>query len=172
MIEKRRQSTSFIFPAPFQFLLNIIDLLKKTIELNPDFHTAYAQLRMAYDSLEMKDELNKIIARVMEVLPTYLARHPDDARSHNYYAMELVRVGRTEEAKAEAAKGVELSPDDPLMMYNTACFYSTLDERQLAIDMLKKSIIAGLEDYDWIRTDPDFDNIRNEPGYHEIMKGK
>jgi len=149
-----------------------IDLLKKTIELNPDFHTAYAQLRMAYDTLGLKDKLNEIIQTVMEVLPTYLARHPDDARSHNYYAMELVRVGRIEDAKAEAAKAVDLSPDDPLMMYNTACFYSRLEEKQKAIEMLKKSIATGLEDYDWIKTDPDFDNIRNEPEYIELMKGK
>ena len=149
-----------------------IDLLKKTIELNPDFHTAYAQLRMAYDSLGMKNELNEIIQTVMEVLPTYLARHPDDARSHNYYAMELVRVGKIEDAKLEAAKAVDLSPDDPLMMYNTACFYSRLGEKQSAIEMLKKSIATGLEDYDWIKTDPDFDGIRNEPEFIELMKGK
>ena len=83
-----------------------IDLLKKTIELNPDFHTAYSQLRMAYENLGMTNKLNEIVQTVMEVLPTYLSRHPDDARSHNYYAIELVRVGRIEEAKAEAAKAL------------------------------------------------------------------
>lgn len=148
-----------------------IELLKKTIELNPDFHTAYSQLRMAYERMGHTNEHKAILQSVMEVLPRYLARHPDDARSHNYYAVELVQVGRIEEAKIEAAKAIELSPDDPLMMYNSACFYSRLGEKQLALEMLKKSILTGLEDYDWIRTDPDFDNIRNEPEYAEIMKG-
>ena len=149
-----------------------VELLKKTIELNPDFHTAYMQLRMAYERLGESEKHKEILKTVMEVLPQYLARHPDDARSHNYYAVELVQVGRIEEAKAEAAKAIELSPGDPLMMYNSACFYSRLGEKQLAIEMLKKSIAAGLEDYDWIKTDPDFDNIRNESGYIELMKGK
>lgn len=149
-----------------------IDLLKKTIELNPDFHTAYMQLRMAYERIGESKKADELSHTVMEVLPHYLARHPDDARSHNYFAIELVNVGRLEEAKAEAAKAIELSPGDPLMMYNSACFYSRLGEKQMAVETLKKSIAAGLEDYDWIKTDPDFDNIRNEPGYIELMKGK
>jgi serine/threonine protein kinase/Tfp pilus assembly protein PilF len=149
-----------------------IDLLRKTIELNPDFHTAYMQLRMAYERIGEKEKANQLSQTVMEVLPQYLARHPDDARSHNYYAIELVNVGRIEEGKAESAKAIELSPEDPLMMYNSACFFSRLGEKIIAVDMLKKSIAAGLEDYDWIKTDPDFDGIRNEPGYIELMKGK
>jgi serine/threonine protein kinase/Flp pilus assembly protein TadD len=149
-----------------------IELLKKTIALNPDFHTAYMQLRMAYERVGDQENVQKMIELVMELLPSYLARHPDDARSHNYYAVELIQVGRIEEAKLEAAKAVDLSPDDPLMMYNTACFYSRLGDKHSAIEMLKKSIATGLEDYDWIKTDPDFDGIRNEPGYIELMKGK
>ena len=26
--------------------------------------------------------------------------------------------------------------------------------------------------YEWIKRDPDFESIRNEPGYLELMKGK
>jgi serine/threonine protein kinase/Tfp pilus assembly protein PilF len=149
-----------------------IDLLRKTIELNPDFHTAYMQLRMAYERIGENEKAHQLSQTVMEVLPQYLARHPDDARSHNYYAIELVNMGRTEEGKVEAAKAIELSPEDPLMMYNSACFFSRLGEKLIAIDMLKKSIAAGLEDYDWIKNDPDFDGIRDEPGYIELMNGK
>ncbi|MFN0159240.1 MAG: protein kinase domain-containing protein [Bacteroidota bacterium] len=149
-----------------------IDLLKKTISLNPDFHTAYSQLRMVYERLGEKNEYEKILNMALDILPKYLARHPDDARSRNYYATELAQVGRKEEAKAELKKSLELSPDDPLMMYNSACCYSRLGENGLAIEALRNSIAAGLEDYDWIRTDPDFDGIRNEPGYIELLKGK
>lgn len=58
------------------------------------------------------------------------------------------------------------------MFYNAACAYSRLGEKESAIEALQKSIVAGLEDYEWIKTDPDFDAIRNEPGYIELMKGK
>jgi serine/threonine protein kinase/tetratricopeptide (TPR) repeat protein len=149
-----------------------IEHLKKTIELNPDFHTAYSQLRMVYECVGDTENYERMLKLGLEVLPRYLSRHPDDARSRIYYATELAQVNKKEEAKAEAKKALDLSPGDPLMLYNAACCYARLDEKELAIDTLKSSILAGLEDYDWIKTDPDFDNIRNEPAYIELMNNK
>jgi serine/threonine protein kinase/Flp pilus assembly protein TadD len=144
----------------------------KAIELNPNFHTAYGDLRVVYDRLGEKEKHDEILNRLLQIYPTYLAQHPDDARSHIYYAIDLAHVNRVEEAKQEAEKALELSPGDSLMMYNAACFYARIAEKNLAVDSLKNSILAGLEDYEWIKRDPDLDNIREEPGYIEIMNGK
>lgn len=152
--------------------LETVELLKKTIELNPDFHTAYGELRMAYERLGDKEKMSAIINEMLDLFPLYLSKHPDDARSHIHYATQLAVVGRRDEALEQTKKAIELSPDDPLMFYNAACAYSRLGEKGSAIEALQKSIVAGLEDYEWIKTDPDFDAIRNEPGYIELMKGK
>jgi non-specific serine/threonine protein kinase len=149
-----------------------IPLLQKTIELNPNFHTAYSQLRMVYERIGDKPNYDRMITLVLEALPRYLSQHPDDARSRIYYATELAQVGRVDEAKEQAKKSLDLSPGDPLMLYNAACCYARLNDAARAIDCLRESIQAGLEDYDWIKTDPDFDPIRTEPGYIELMKGK
>jgi adenylate cyclase len=149
-----------------------VEPLKKAIELDPDFHTAYTQLRMVYERLGDTENFQKMVASALEALPRYLSKHPDDARSHIYYATELALVGRADEARAEAKKALDLSPGDPLMLYNAACCYARLGDNKLAVDTLKSSVAAGLEDYDWIKTDPDFNNIRNEPEYIELMKGK
>ncbi|MCX6138537.1 MAG: protein kinase [Ignavibacteriales bacterium] len=149
-----------------------VELFKKTIELNPDFHTAYGQLRMAYERLGEKENMDAIIKVMVEMFPVYLSKHPDDARSHIHYAIQLATVGKDSEALAQTQKAIELSPDDPLMLYNAACVYSRLGQNTLAVETLRKSIIAGREDYEWIKTDIDLDGIRNEPGYIELMKGK
>lgn len=149
-----------------------VDLFKKTIELNPDFHTAYGQLRMAYERLGDKENMDAIIKLMLELFPNYLSKHPDDARSHIHYAIQLAAVGNTGEALEQTNNAIELSPDDPLMLYNAACVYARLSQNALAIETLRKSIIAGREDYEWIKTDIDLDGIRNEPGYIELMKGK
>jgi non-specific serine/threonine protein kinase len=149
-----------------------IPLLQKTIELNPNFHTAYSQLRMVYERIGDKANYDRMITLVLEALPRYLSQHPDDARSRIYYATELAQVGRVDEAKEQAKKSLDLSPGDPLMLYNAACCYARLNDAARAIACLQESIHAGLEDYDWIKTDPDFDPIRQEPGYIELMKGK
>ena len=145
---------------------------KKAIELNPNFHTAYGDLRIVYERLGETQKHDDILQTLLEVYPRYLAQHPDDARSHIYYAIDLAQVGRVEEARSEAARALELSPGDSLMMYNTACFYARMGESKLALEQLKNSIAAGLEDYEWIKRDADFDSIREEPEYIELMKGK
>jgi hypothetical protein len=38
--------------------------------------------------------------------------------------------------------------------------------------MLEKAIHSGFEHYDWFKRDPDLENIREEPKYIELMKGK
>jgi serine/threonine protein kinase/Flp pilus assembly protein TadD len=149
-----------------------VDLLKKTVELYPEFHTAYGELRMAYERMGEQEKYKEILARQLEIFPKYLALHPDDARSHIYYGIELAQVGRIDEARAEIIKALELSPGDPLMLYNAACCYSRIGEKRQAMRSLKESVMAGLEDYDWIKTDPDFDSLREEPEYLELMKGK
>jgi len=149
-----------------------VEMHKKAIELNPNFHTAYGDLRTLYERLGDKQKHDEILQTLIDVYPRYLAQHPDDARSHIYYAIDLAHIGRKEEARVEAARALELSPGDSLMMYNAACFYSRMGETKLALESLKNSIVAGLEDYEWIKRDVDFDSIRNEPEYIEIMKGK
>ena len=149
-----------------------VEMHKKAIALNPNFHTAYGDLRVVYERLGEKEKHDEILDSLLKIYPQYLAQHPDDARSHIYYAIDLAHVNRVEEAKREAAKAIELSPGDSLMMYNAACFYARIGEPTLAVDSLKNSVSAGLEDYEWIKRDPDFDNIRNEAGYIELMKGK
>ena len=89
-----------------------------------------------------------------------------------FFALTLGLVDRIDDAKREAAKALELNPSDPLMLYNAACFYARLDEKQLAMETLRDAFDAGYENFEWIKRDPDFDSVRNEPEYIELMKGR
>ena len=148
-----------------------VDPLKKVIELNPDYYVAYSDLLMVYEKLEKKEEMNELLdISIEEIYPRYLSKHPDDARAHLNYAIHLVHKGRVPQAKVEAAKAHELVSEDPVMMYNTACFYARLGEKGLALEMLKKSFNIGWAHYEWLKRDSDLDSIRNEPEFIELMK--
>ena len=56
-------------------------------------------------------------------------------------------------ARSEIVKALELSPGDPLMLYNAACCYSRIGEKKQAVKSLRESVLAGLEDYEWIKTE-------------------
>ncbi|MHB8581143.1 MAG: protein kinase domain-containing protein [Ignavibacteriaceae bacterium] len=149
-----------------------IEPFKKVIELNPDFYTVYADLRMVYEKLGDKENLNEIVKTTLNFIPQYLEQNPDDGRARIYYASTLVFVNKTEEAIIEAKMALELSPNDNVMLYNAVCLYSRLNERKLAVDTLRNIISSGFEHYDWIKRDPDLENIRNDPEYIELMNGK
>ena len=149
-----------------------IDLYKKVVSINPDFYSAYADLGVSYEKLGDEKGQKETLALLMEVYPRYLSDHPDDARAHVVYAIDLVKVGKIEEAKAEGKRAVELSPDDSLMSYNVACLYSRLGEKKQGIAYLQKAIEQGYTNFEWLKRDPDLNNIQNEPEFIELMKDK
>jgi serine/threonine protein kinase/tetratricopeptide (TPR) repeat protein len=149
-----------------------VKALEKAVELNPDFYEAYDDLRMYYEGLGDKEKHAAVIHKLLEIYPRYLSQHPDDAYRRMAFAVALALVGRAEEAKQEGMQALELSAGDPIMMYYGACLYARLQEKQLAIEWLRSTIAAGYENYEWIKRDPDFESIRGEPGYIDLMKGK
>jgi hypothetical protein len=57
------------------------------------------------------------------------------------------------------------------MLYNGACLYSRLGETRRAVATLREAIAAGVTNYAWMKHDPDFDPIRNDPEFIELMQG-
>ena len=149
-----------------------IELYKKVIKINPDFYAAYSDLCVSYEKLGDENGQKQALELLMEVYPRYLSDHPDDARAHIVYAIDLVKIGRIEEAKNECKRAIELSPDDSLMSYNVACLYSRLGEKKQGLVYLQKSIKQGYTNFEWLKRDPDLNNIQNEPEFIELMKDK
>jgi serine/threonine protein kinase/Tfp pilus assembly protein PilF len=149
-----------------------VQLFHKVLELNPDFYSVYGDLQIVYGRMGEKEKYTKILHEGLEVYKRYLSQHPDDSRCHMYYATDLAQVGRKDEAKLQAAKAIELSPDDPLMLYNAACFYAQMGEKKEAIQSLRDAIAVGYGNYEWLRRDTDLDSLRDEPEFKELIKGK
>lgn len=149
----------------------IVDF-NKVLELNKDFHSAFGDLQMSYEKLEDKEGLRDIIQRAALFYPSYLLHHPDDARAHQFYAFTLKRLGRVEEAKEEMNKGIEQNPNDPIIIYNAACFYALIGDKTMSIKNLKKAIGNGFENYEYIKHDPDLNSIRTEPDFITLIQGK
>ena len=144
----------------------------KVLELNRDFHSPYGDLQMAYETLHDKENLQDIIERAVLFYPNYLLHHPDDSRAHQFYAFTLKRLGRLEEAKKEMQKGIEQNPNDPIIIYNAACFYALIGDKTASVENLKKAMDNGFENYDYLRHDPDLNGLQMEPEFMELMEGK
>ena len=56
----------------------------------------------------------------------------------------------------------QLRPDDPVILYNLACSYSLLGERDLALRTIKKAINCGYDDFGHLERDQDLVNLRQD----------
>ncbi len=148
------------------------DALEKLISINPEFLSAYPDLQMYYERLGEKEKYRQTLNSIVKISPGYIIKHPEDTYRRMSYAVTLAILGDAEKAKAEGEKAIELSPNDPIMMYYGACLYSRLNDKARAIDLLADAVNHGYVNFEWIKRDPDFEYIRSEPGYIKLMEGK
>jgi Flp pilus assembly protein TadD len=87
------------------------------------------------------------------------------------HAVALAEINRKDEALREGAKALEISPDDPLMLYNCACLYARIGEAQRAIAELRQGIAKGYADFGWMRNDPDLASLRENPEFIRLTQG-
>jgi TolB-like protein/Flp pilus assembly protein TadD len=149
----------------------VIDF-NKVLELNRDFHSAYGDLQMSYEKLKDKEKLEDTIQRAALFYPNYLLHHPEDARAHQFYAFTLERLGRRKEAEEEMRRGIEINPNDLIIIYNAACFYALIGDKTASIENLKKAIENGFGNFEYIKHDPDFYSLQEEPDFIALIQGK
>jgi tetratricopeptide (TPR) repeat protein len=148
-----------------------LDLFHRVIAIKPGFYVAYSDLKQTYEALGLTTEAEATARQLLEMMPNYLLQNPDDSRARMFYGITLLETGDRERAIAEGAAALELSPGDSVMLYNGACLYSRLGETRRAVATLREAIAAGVTNYAWMKHDPDFDPIRNDPEFIELMQG-
>jgi TolB-like protein/Flp pilus assembly protein TadD len=149
-----------------------LDLFKKVLSLKPDFYATYTDIKICNNALGRTAEAEEALNALLGFMPGYVLQHPDDGRARMIYAINLASVGREAEAKREGDKAVELSPDDPLMMYNAACLFAKLGDVKRSVKLLGDAIAAGNHNFEWMKRDSDLDSIRSDPEYIALMKDK
>lgn len=145
------------------------ELFRKVIMIRPQFYAAYSDLSQACEGLGLVDEASTAREQLLEMLPMYLLRNPDDSRARLFYAVSLAEVGQKEAAMQEGQKAVEVSPGDSIALYNLACLYAELNEKQKAIGALRQSIQTGYQDFGWMLHDPDLETLRGDPEFEALV---
>lgn len=77
---------------------------------------------------------------------------------------------RVSEAVSDFVRAAEMEEAyRPQIYYNIACIYSLQDERDEAVEFLKKALDAGFSDFELMDYDGDLDNIRNHPKFEALL---
>lgn len=80
--------------------------------------------------------------------------------------------GNFNKALSEAEKAIRFKPDYAYGYYFIASVYSLLNDRERAVEWLKKAVDNGFDQWDYMRSDKNLNNIRNTSYYNALSANK
>ena len=137
--------------------------------LRPEEYQPPCMLSGALFSLGRAKEGKAAAVRAVRAIDARLTVVPDDSRALHLGAVLAARLGDRDRALAYVRRSLELRPDEFATTYNVACAYAVLGMRREALDTLDRAVRTGRGDLGWIEHDPDFDTLRHEPRFGEIV---
>jgi len=147
-----------------------VQLFEKAHRSRPEDYQATALRALALHELGCADEARATDEQALDLINKYLEINPNEARAYSLGASPLARLGKRGDSKRWSDQAIALAPNDPVILYNAACNLAQLDEPDAALDTLERSIEAGVAVTDWIKHDPDFENVRDHPRFQAIVK--
>ena len=100
----------------------------------------------------------------------YAKANPQKARAWFNYGFASLAGDRPEAAVEGFRKAYDLSYRRPTTMYNLACSYSRLDQKDAAFEWLFKALDAGFDATGTLRGDEDLDNLRGDPRFRKALE--
>ena len=102
-------------------------------------------------------------------LERHIKLNPHDTRALYFAAQNLYRVGEREKAVAMAEQALKQDQDEPVVLYNVACFYAEQGDRERAIDLLERAVHLGWGDRAWMEHDSDLDPLHGHPRFQDLL---
>ena len=107
--------------------------------------------------------------KAVEILQELDKKIPDNPGIEFNLGYNLHAAGKIDEAIEYHKKASAAPQFKPTALYNLACAYSIKKDSDKAFDYLKQSIKAGFNESDQLNSDPDFDNIKSDARFKEMI---
>ena len=167
---------------------------RKAIEINPSFDSFYINLGQLYLEQGKEQEAIYVLTEAIRINPEsarcfrqrgliYQTNGNLESALEDYRkAIELQadygivrmslfgllkKMGKDEEAREHESLAREFAKTES--EYNRACFEALCKNADEAINLLKIALEKGQSSKDWAQQDPDFENIRNNPRFKELV---
>lgn len=97
-----------------------------------------------------------------------LAEQPDDVSILMGMAWCYKRVAQLPRAIAATVRASRLLPEEPLLMYNLACYYTLQGDKPRALGHLGRALRLNPSLRNLVPDEPDFDALRDDPDFQFI----
>ena len=135
----------------------------KALELNSDDYKAWYNRGNALGQLRRYEEAIVSYDKALEL-------KPDHNLALNNRGNVLGNLGRYKEAITSYDKALEFNPNFNYAWYNKAAIYALQNNIDLALKNLEQAISLNPELREYVKTDSDFDAIREDERFKELIE--
>ena len=148
----------------------VIRLFDRATALRPEDYEIPRLQSQALKSLGREIDAEAANRRSIKLVEQHLELNPDDARALIFGAVANADVQNFGRGAEFAARAMAVDPDDPMLLYNIACFYGLVGKIDDALDALEQAVSKGWGDRGWLEHDSDLDSIREHPRYIALLR--
>jgi serine/threonine protein kinase len=145
------------------------EMFARAARNRPDDYQAVGFRGMALKKLGREEEALQASAAAVAAAERRLAINPGESRALYLGAVHLFEIGQRERAFEWADRAIAVDPDEVSTLYNTGCLYSVAGDKERALDCLDRAVRSGFAQREWIANDNDWDSIRDDPRFNEIL---
>ena len=143
---------------------------RRAAGLKPYDEDAWMFLAGIHRRLANFEAADKAALKVIEITSRKLEASLDDIIVMSRLAEAYARFGSKEEANATLKRVLELEPNDGLAVYNCACSYALLGEKNGALILLRRAFDSGFRTVaHWARADGAFDGLRDDEDFQRLL---
>ncbi|MGA7296101.1 MAG: tetratricopeptide repeat protein [Rhodanobacteraceae bacterium] len=142
----------------------------KAMDVNPDDYQAPIFLAQAYASLGRRQDEMKARLGLLNTVERHLKLNPHDTRALQIGANNLIKVGEDKKAVAMTEQALKQGRDEPVVLYNGACFYALQNNLERALELLQKAVELGWGDRAWMEHDSDLEPLRDNPRFQALLE--
>jgi adenylate cyclase len=146
-----------------------LHLFEQAQSLRPEDYESVYLIGLVLTQLGHPNQARDAQKDALERVTKYIDLNPDEARPYVLAGGALARLSQRERAKECIDRAQSLAPDDDAILYNAGCALAILGEHEDALDALEKAIDAGLAGGDWVPQDPDWESLRDQPRFKELV---
>ncbi len=148
---------------------DIVEIMEDALAHAGENYNTTVPIHNALGALGKKDALMNYLHREIAIYENHLKKVPEDARARVLLAGDYAVQGRFEDAQREAHTAMVLRPDDSMILYNTACVFSAMNNVDDAVIAIKKAWESGYRDSVWTRRDPDLAPLHGHPEFERLF---
>jgi serine/threonine protein kinase/tetratricopeptide (TPR) repeat protein len=149
----------------YQELADIADL---AIDVSGEDYNVFSPIVNALGALGRTDVVDRMRPRRIRTIESHLRKVPEDARARMLLGCDYAASGRVDEAMREAGLALTLRPDEPMLFYNAACLYCSLNKIPEALEAIRQTWEKGYRDANWTRRDPDLQLLHGHPEFDRL----